>query len=121
MRACGPCSCCCTIFAIPALSKPPGVKCTHLTDKGCGIYETRPPECRTYYCLWADEKAEGLDIPDWARPDRSGIVLNCAGHDLNAPGAAINVFWVEGGAEYWGQKLLKRCKLQMFPLRLVKT
>ena len=120
MRQCGPCTLCCTILAVKEIDKPAGVKCKHLTDKGCGIYETRPEECRRYYCLWADPKAEGL-TPEWGRPDRTGLILNSAGPDLNAKGAAINVFRVPGGSEYWGQKLLKQRQVREFPKRLVRT
>ena len=43
----------------------PNYKCPHLTETGCGIYETRPEVCKNYDgrrdfddCLW--HKIEGL-------------------------------------------------------------
>jgi hypothetical protein len=44
------------------------MKCRHC-DFGCGIYETRPPVCREFYCAWRREDF----IPNSWRPDRSGI------------------------------------------------
>ena len=120
MRSCGLCTACCTVLGVPSIGKAAGEKCKHLTDKGCGIYDARPAECRTYFCLWADEKAAGL-TPDWGRPDRTGLILQSAGHDLNAKGASINVFRVPGGSDYWGQKLLKQRVLRQFPKREVKA
>lgn len=70
-RSCGDCTVCCTWLAIdkPEIQKESGVTCHHCTAKGCGIYETRYPICRDYYCGW-----RGMDIFDesW-RPDRSGV------------------------------------------------
>lgn len=40
---------------------------------GCGIYETRPGECRYFSCLWLNG-FEGND----SRPDKSGIMLDVA-------------------------------------------
>ena len=70
-RECGECTVCCTWLAInkPEVQKQPGATCKHCTGQGCGIYETRYPICRDYYCAW-----RGMDIFDesW-RPDRSGV------------------------------------------------
>ena len=71
VRECGDCTDCCTWLAInkPEVQKQPGATCKHCTGAGCGIYETRYPICRDYYCAW-----RGMDIFDesW-RPDRSGV------------------------------------------------
>ena len=120
MRLCGTCTACCTCIGVKALDKPAGVPCKHLTEHGCGIYETRPQECRQYFCLWADPKAEQLNLPEWGRPDQTGLILNAANHDLNAPDASINVYQIPGSSDYWGQKLLKQKRLRAFPMRLVK-
>ena len=42
-----------------------------MRGKGCGIYETRPTECRTFFCHWMLEK--GL-TPDW-KPERAKFAL----------------------------------------------
>jgi hypothetical protein len=73
-RSCGDCTVCCTALAIetPELRKQPGVTCRHCTAQGCGIYETRFPICRSYFCGWF-----GLpELDDSWRPDRSGILLS---------------------------------------------
>jgi hypothetical protein len=73
-RQCGDCIACCRILKIdtPELQKPAGVLCPHSTGKGCGIYEQRPAQCRTWYCLWRRIAA----LPDAARPDRCGVVFS---------------------------------------------
>ena len=119
MRSCLPCTACCTTMAVKALDKPRGVRCKHLTDQGCGIYETRPDECRKFYCLWADPNAEALDIPDWGRPDRTGVVLAAMGHDLNErPIIVAHEVTPGAAAGYWAQKLAKRRRLGMFTVAL---
>lgn len=71
-RTCGACTVCCTVPTInkPEIQKLSGAACRHCTAQGCGIYETRPPICRSYYCAWRT-----VDIFDdsW-RPDRSGVM-----------------------------------------------
>ena len=77
-RGCGTCAVCCTALKIddPALTKEAGVLCGHLTATGCGVYETRPAACRTFYCGWRYLPA--LD-PSW-RPDRSGVLIGFVEH-----------------------------------------
>ncbi len=70
-RKCGACTLCCTTLAVPELDKPNGVRCVHLTDQGCGIYEDRPESCRTFECAWLRGAGEGL----YTRPDFTGGVL----------------------------------------------
>jgi hypothetical protein len=74
LRSCGSCTVCCTALAIDTseLRKQPGVLCMHCTRTGCGIYETRPPVCRSYLCGWFML----TDLGDEWRPDRSGILLS---------------------------------------------
>lgn len=69
-RVCGGCTACCTTLAVDAIDKKAGERCKHLNDKGCGIYQTRPEECRQFECAWiagGGRKAH--------RPDYSGIVV----------------------------------------------
>lgn len=71
-RNCGSCTLCCKVLGIAALEKPLGRWCPHCRPgKGCGIYETRPQECRTFHCLWLTESFLG---PEW-KPDRAKFVL----------------------------------------------
>jgi hypothetical protein len=71
-RECGSCTLCCKVLAVPALEKPGGTWCRHCRPgRGCGIYEERPPECRTFRCLWlADPK-----FPEEFKPERSKLVF----------------------------------------------
>mgnify|MGYP001586198669 CR=1 FL=1 len=73
-RSCGDCSACCTAMRIDAISKPRDVPCAHLAARGCGIYATRPDECRTFRCAWL-MATETRDVWTGAsRPDRLGAV-----------------------------------------------
>jgi len=71
-RDCGDCTVCCTWPTIdkPEIQKESGVTCKHCTAQGCGIYETRYPICRTYFCAW---RCMDMFDDSW-RPDRSGAV-----------------------------------------------
>ena len=82
-RACGTCSLCCKVLSISELAKPAGQWCTHCRPgKGCGIYATRPFDCRGFYCEWMISKGLG---PEW-RPEQSKFVLfkSNGGHRLTA-------------------------------------
>jgi hypothetical protein len=90
-RACGTCTLCCKVIAVDDFRKPPGVWCTHcVRGKGCGIYETRPKDCRTFFCEWMLVPSLG---PEW-KPERSkfALVTGEGGHltafvDPGFPGA----------------------------------
>lgn len=78
-RACGTCTLCCKVIAVTDFGKPPGVWCAHcIRGKGCGIYETRPTDCRTFFCEWMLESGLG---PEW-KPERAkfALVLGAGGH-----------------------------------------
>jgi hypothetical protein len=70
-RTCGPCIGCCSIYQIPALQKPKYTLCQHCTGSSCSIYDDRPHDCRTFYCLWRRIAV----MPEEARPDKIGIVF----------------------------------------------
>src|SRR5436190_12415704 len=72
-RSCGECTVCCTALVVDTTEfrKTSGVTCSHCTREGCGIYATRYPICRTYFCGWI--QLPELD-PAW-RPDRSGVIV----------------------------------------------
>lgn len=71
-NACGGCTACCTLLAVPELSKAAQVPCREAYKTGCRSYATRPGSCREWSCLWA----QGLVPTDAAnRPDRMGMVF----------------------------------------------
>lgn len=71
-RACGACTLCCKVQGISEIGKPAGQWCAHCAPgKGCGIYDTRPGECRDFFCMWIVEPQLG---PEW-KPDQSRMVL----------------------------------------------
>jgi hypothetical protein len=91
-RACGDCVACCTVLKVdaPDFKKPAGTPCTHLASRGCGIHAVRPHICRTWFCGWR----RVADMPDEARPDRSGLLvsLNFEREPRNCfEGVSINV------------------------------
>ncbi len=71
-RACGDCTVCCVAPTInkPEIQKLSGAACRHCITGGCGIYETRPPVCRSFYCAW---RTVDIFSEEW-RPDRSGVL-----------------------------------------------
>jgi hypothetical protein len=76
-RHCGPCTSCCKDLTIDSdeLKKPPGVVCTHCVEaKGCGIYETRPTVCRSWFCGWRQMR----NLDDSWRPDLCEILVTPA-------------------------------------------
>jgi hypothetical protein len=78
------------LLRVDELAKLAGDDCVHQRraspenpgrGAGCGIYETRPPICRGYRCLWLQG---GLE--DDERPDRTGGVI-----DLEPTGAGVRL------------------------------
>lgn len=50
-RSCNACTLCCKVLSITAIAKPQGQWCVHCeVGRDCKIYETRPEECRSFYC-----------------------------------------------------------------------
>jgi len=81
-RSCGTCSHCCTVLRVDELGKAAGTDCVHQRGAlGCGIYESRPPICRGYQCLWLQG---GLE--DDERPDTTGGIV-----DLEAVGVGLRL------------------------------
>ena len=73
-RSCGECTVCCVALTIedPELRKAQGYRCKHLArEGGCGIYETRPDTCRTFYCGW--RRLKWVRAP--LRPDLSDVLI----------------------------------------------
>lgn len=60
-------------MGVEALSKPRGTWCSHCDiGHGCRIYDTRPDECRDFYCAYLTSPALG---PNWF-PARSKMVVS---------------------------------------------
>lgn len=70
-RSCGKCTMCCKLAAVPELAKPVNRWCDHCdVGRRCRIYDSRPPSCVRYSCLWeSGELAEDL------RPDRCKVLF----------------------------------------------
>lgn len=93
-RSCGECQACCYAIAIhlnvsidQPNDKPNYSTCPHQCEKGCGIYNNRPGECRTYSCLWQN----GVITNEEYRPDRFGVILDYRStEEQNIP---VIVFW----------------------------
>jgi hypothetical protein len=64
-RKCGSCVACCIYLGVEEIKKDHGVRCEHLVrHKGCGIYDTRPKQCKNFYCLWKLGLGSRKDSPD---------------------------------------------------------
>lgn len=88
-RACGTCTLCCKVYDVPALEKPAGSWCRHCKPGlGCGIHDTRPQHCRSFFCLWMTQAWLG---PEW-KPERAKMVLTVD------PGTGFLLVQVDPGA-----------------------
>jgi hypothetical protein len=93
-RACGTCTLCCKVIAVTDFDKPPGTWCAHcVRGNGCGIYETRPADCRIFFCHWMTEKSLG---PEW-KPEKSKLVA------VPGEGGHMTVFVDPGTPGAWRQ------------------
>lgn len=72
-RPCGECSACCTALGVHEIGKGEYVRCDHICEGGCAVYDTRPQSCRTYQCLWSTMPPDRMS--DEFRPDRLGIIV----------------------------------------------
>lgn len=72
-RSCDGCTLCCKVMRVDApLDKPMNQWCVHcIPGTGCGIHETRPPVCRSFYCVWL---MDGNLTEEW-RPESCHMVL----------------------------------------------
>src|SRR3954449_5594086 len=92
VRGCDGCTLCCKVMAVPGLAKPGNAWCAHCrTGVGCGVYETRPNECRTFQCgyLLMPELTE-----QW-KPATSRLII------LGSGGNRINIRMDEGRPDAW--------------------
>tara|TARA_R110000772_G_scaffold47449_4_gene108523 strand:+ start:65 stop:514 length:450 start_codon:yes stop_codon:yes gene_type:complete len=78
-RECGECTLCCLILPIIDTQSPPNTLCKHCTlSKGCGIYDTRPNNCRNYNCEWILSD----DIPMDLKPNKSHMIFEKITHTI---------------------------------------
>ena len=85
-RECGTCNVCCVALTIedPALTKVQGYRCPNTRpDNLCGIYETRPDTCRTFFCGWRRLKW----VRETLRPDKSGVLVRLHGEISSEDGS----------------------------------
>ena len=89
--SCGNCTACCKIMGVKVGpddtrlvdegdgSKPPGENCKHcVRGVGCGIYETRPENCKKFECMWLLSQDDDPGKPVWPetlRPDKCKVVF----------------------------------------------
>jgi len=74
-RSCGECHACCVVLRIEDLNKEMYVPCSNIVTDGCGscsIYNTRPEVCRSFRCMWLDNREF---FPDDFRPDKIGVMF----------------------------------------------
>lgn len=69
-RVCGDCQACCYVIRVDALEKPAFTNCKHQCESGCGDYENRPTNCRSFDCLWL-----GGFGSDEMKPNKLGAVF----------------------------------------------
>jgi len=90
-RQCGNCTLCCRLLGVdapPVMSKPPNTNCQHCTPgRGCGIYDHRPTQCRTYHCLWLIDPT----FDDAFYPAKSHFVISIVDDGRGGDGVAAIV------------------------------
>jgi hypothetical protein len=70
---CGGCTLCCKVMGVPSLDKPANQWCAHCrAGIGCGVYDNRPAECRTFICGYLSMPA----LADEWKPVVSRLVIN---------------------------------------------
>jgi len=84
-RECGPCFECCMFFPVKGLPgydgfKPGGETCKWVTDNEharCETYDSRPPVCGAYACVWLKDGETGRRVfVANERPDLIGIMFD---------------------------------------------
>ncbi len=71
-RSCDGCTMCCKLLEVVTLKKPRHKWCPDCAiGSGCKIYESRPQECRDFYCGWMIDAS----MPDHWAPRHSRMVL----------------------------------------------
>ena len=109
--ACGTCTACCRVYAIPELGKPAGEWCRHCdVGVGCKIYTERPNMCVNYSCFWLESQFNGVNLPVEMRPDKCKVVFSPTTNPEIMAGLTMkgyNDAWRKGSARKIIDLLLK--------------
>lgn len=91
-KPCEHCTACCTKVSVEEIAKPAFQPCKFLCGSGCSVYPTRPLSCSEFHCgyLLFDF------LPDWARPDRSGIMFSPGTIGLGTAAGNIKIMVIQG-------------------------
>lgn len=69
---------CCKLLSVPDIEKVPGTLCPHgISGKGCKIYDTRPDQCRMFYCQYLLH----ANIGEHWKPSKSQMVISVPSGD----------------------------------------
>jgi hypothetical protein len=128
--SCDGCTECCYYLGIAALGKPNCVTCKHVEERvGCGIYEERPEDCRTFECMWLQTQTDRVRAwPKMMRPDKCGVMFvattsdNTIAAHTREPDALENPTikkrmnqWLRNGLQVVQVNGQQRRLLRMFP------
>ena len=94
-RTCGGCTACCDGWLrieVRGHKVGDGKPCPFRSGGGCTIYHERPQHpCREFVCGWLAAKSP---LPDWMRPDKSGLIMLAA--DFVWRGLSVDVVVAAG-------------------------
>jgi hypothetical protein len=112
-NACGTCTACCRVYAVPELNKPAGPWCQHcIVGKGCAIYEKRPQLCVDYQCLWLQSQGRADPrerLGDELRPDRCKVVFSpIARGDMSTDPNMMAATTMPGAPDAWRRPAAKK-------------
>lgn len=92
-RSCDGCTLCCKVIRVDVLQKPQWQYCPHcVVGKGCGIYDTRPEDCRAWMC----EYLTNPGMADHWYPKTSHMVI-----EVVADGTSAHVYVDPDHADSW--------------------
>ena len=109
-RECGECDLCCRWLSHDVYGQQvsPDNPCRFIKN-GCSIHPNRPPQCKRYFCMWA----QGV-LPEWMYPKDIGVMVSVK----NWPqGLWLEV--VECGGEITDELMNELIKLKS-PIKYVK-
>ncbi len=72
IRECGECDLCCRWLSHEVYGQQVSINnpCRFIKN-GCSIHPNRPPQCKRYFCMWA----QGV-LPEWMYPKDIGIMVS---------------------------------------------